>query len=558
MKNKSSIPRIVSIVSYIAIFIISSSMIIRGTALNGHFAQLDPFYEETLFALKFDYNDNIPPEQSLQLHSNLITGLDYPVQTDPDPELDNNVTLINHDLHNIRSTFLALENIQRSEYIPLYGTVEWQASLPYFKYITIYNLPSGENVIQTQDLMGLTLKLDREPFENDEYLVGYANIPLDFLEFIFESINTVQIKQNSIDGLSSSIDIPKFSSIIPMDVEIKENKNELMITIEYSNITYLFQTDPIDSEQIVTFNLSDKFVLVEFESMRFSTRILKYSTSTNVGAEIQVEMKVGGIRNLLINEELPSSTIWSDSTETYIEKHYKELFSLEETISWYKGDDIEKRLLLFSDTSLSFLVSHNLGVLEGVESTENSYVKIDGYNTSREDLIQSDIMISDNVTITQNEDVLFINHIKGKDYALHQDPKSTSWELTPAKIRSLAINQHPSLSGNILFLEESSILNSLMVDGLKRFIANATLSSLSEEQLLKIATLYLPSAEYIQEFQIDSWLGYPTKIKSTTTTILDSNNLDIGVSKISNIPFLSSILSLSLMVLYQVRIRRKK
>ncbi|MHA2095823.1 MAG: hypothetical protein ACW98F_14475, partial [Candidatus Hodarchaeales archaeon] len=194
---------------------------------------------------------------------------------------------------------------------------------------------------------------------------------------------------------------------------------------------------------------------------------------------------------------------------------------------------------------------------EGSESKKSSSVIIDGVNTSNEELIQNDIAVKDNITLTQKEDLLFINQIKGHDYALQQDPATKQWSLTSANIKSIALNQHPSLSGNILFLEEGSILNSLIVDSVQRFVSNMSTRALSADQLLKIATLYLTSAEYIQEFQIDTWMGYPTKINVLSTAILESNNLGIGLSKISNFPFFTGFLSIALLVVYHVRKRAK-
>ena len=259
---------------------------------------------------------------------------------------------------------------------------------------------------------------------------------------------------------------------------------------------------------------------------------------------------------MIINEGLPSEMRWDEATETHIEKEYTDLINVNETVSWYKGDDIDQRMALFSQASLSFLFSHNLGVIEGSESKKNSTLAIDGRNISEEELSQNDILAKENITISQNEYLLFTNHIKGHDYALQQDPKTQEWSLISASIKSIALNQHPSLSGNLLFLEEASLLNPLMTDAIQRFIANETTSSLSTDQLLKTATLYLTSAEYFQEFQIESWTGNPTKMKSVSTAILESNNLEIGLSRISYYSLITGFVSLSILVVYHMKRRR--
>ncbi len=555
MSFRSSVIRLGFTFVFLFVVLTSFNVGVVGK-INYQFEQLDPFYQESLFGLRFDYNNDISPGQSLQLFDNILTGQEFGIETDPNPNIDNNITLVGHDSHGIKSAFLAVENIKRTEFIPLFGTVEWQASLPYFKYLSVYSLPSGESVILTQDLLGLTLNLDGHDFVDDQYLVGYANIPLDILEFLFDSINSVHMVKNSIHGYVPSNDIRSYSSTNPMEISIQENYNELVITATYSNISYLFQTNPINIEQISSFRISDKFLLIEFESLSFSTRILKYSTSTNTGVETQLEMNVGTIQNLVINEELPSEVIWQGASETHVEKEYSELIRVNDTFSWYKGDDINKRMSLFNQASLSFLVSHNLGVVEGSESKKSSTVSIDGRNTSREELIQSDIVATENITLTQNEDLLFINHIKGHDYALHQDPNTEKWSVIPTTIKSIALNQHPSLSGNILFLEEASLLNSLIADSVSRFVTNKSILSLNAEQLLKIATLYLTSTEYVQEFQIDSWNGYPTKIRSLSNAVLESKKINIGLSKISHFSFFPGFISLAILVVFLSRKRR--
>ncbi|PWI49683.1 hypothetical protein CEE45_00715 [Candidatus Heimdallarchaeota archaeon B3_Heim] len=557
MGYRSSIIRFCIPTIFLFIIISSFNVGVIGKSLDFQFEQLDPFYQNSLFGIKFDYNSNTPSAESLQLLSDLITGEEFPIQNDLDPEIDNNITMIGHDSHEIKSAFIAVESIKRTESITPFE-VEWQASLPYFKYLSVFSLPSGESVILTQDLLGLALKLDGQNFIYDQYLVGYANIPLKILEFLLDSLNSSQMVQNSIDGHTTTIDIPTFSSIIPMEVEIQENNNELTITTTYSNITYLFQTNGVNIEQISSFSISDKFVLIEFESISFTTRIMKYSTSTNSGVETQVEMNVGAIQNLIINEELPSGLTWNETTEKHIEKEYPGLIRVNDTISWYKGNDIYSRMTLFNHASLSLLVSHNLGVLEGFESKKSSSIKIDGCNTSREELIQSDITAKDNITITQNEDLLFINHIKGHDYALQRDLQTQKWSLTSINIKLVALTQHPSLSGNILFLEESSLLNPFVAESVRRFVANMSTTSLSTEQLLKTANLYLTSAEYVQDFQIESWMGYPTKIKSLSKAILKSNNLDLGLSKISYFSLFPGVFSLAILVVFRVRMRSSR
>ncbi len=527
-----------------------------GNSNSIQFSQLDPFYQQSLFGLRFDYNHGISQENSLQLHTNLVTGQEINDSIDPDPIIDNNISIIGQDSYGIKSLLFATENIGRSEFIPLFGTLEWQASLPYFKYISMFDLPSGESVILTQDILGLALKLDGQNFLTDQYLVGYANIPVEFLEFLFESLNPVQMAENSINGYTSPIDMPNLSNPNPMRISIEENDNELIITMTYTNISYLFQTNPISIEHLSSFSLSENFVLIEFESISYITRILKYSTSSNTGVETQVEMSVGRIRNLLINEKLPSEVSWDSASETHIVKKYEDLINIDETISWYKEVDIEKRMALFNQASLSFLGSHNLGVVSNTESQKNSFLKIDGQNRTKNELLQMDLSAERNISLYQDSNLLLLNQINGYDYALHLEPNLQHWSLSPVSIKSIALNQHPSLSGNILFLDQASILNPFLVDVLRRFTANLSTSTLSAEQILKTATLYLTSAEYIQEYCINSWTGYPTKIKSLSTAILNSNNLEVGLSRISFFPLFPGLLSIFFITVYQTRKRR--
>ena len=526
----------------------SGNLTTIGRSQGYQFSQLSPYYQESLFGVKFDYNSWSSPADSLRFLSNLISKENITDQVDPDTNSDNLMALIGHDSSDIQSAFLAVESIKRTETTPSFGSIEWQTSLPFVKYVLEFALPSGENVILSQDLLGIALKLEGQNFNSDNYQVGYANIPFDFLDFLVSS-------------LSSGSQIPLYSNTTPMTIEIQEKPAGISVTTTYTNISFLFQVDDLDYEQLTSFKLSDQFLLMKFDSFCITVSLLKYSKPTNSGVETHVAIRVGNIINLIINEKFPTTDTWSNSSEVNINTKYRDLVEINETFSWYKNNDILKRMTVFNQSSFSLLLSQNLGILNGASPNNNFQIGVAGQIVPKENLTQQDILVQENVTVSREDDLIYINQLKGHNYVLNEDPTTRKLSVAPLNYNLISLNQHPSLSNNMLFLRETDLVSDFVAESVKHFIDNDSVVALSTDQLLKAANLYLTSAIFIQDFEIVEWKGHPSTIKIQHTAIRETNYVQVNLSNITNFPFLVNILPMVILAGISVkkgRAQRKK
>ncbi len=522
-----------------------------GNIQGFEFNQLDKFFEDNLFGVKFDYNSESPKSEALNLISDIVTGENFSTQNDPDPTTDNILALVGHESRDIFSAFFAVENVKRREFIPLLDFIEWQASLPFVKNLILYDLPSKENAIIAQDFLGMALRLDGQAFDYNHYQVGYANIPYDFLEFFTEALISGSEIQEKIETDSEISQISINSSTSPMSISVSNTENELTVKTTYFNTTYLFQTKDVDFEQIASFDLSDHFLMLQFDEIEISISLLKYSNSMTSGVESHVGIRVGNVINLIINEKRPQEETWSQSSEKHIETNYNGIFDLNDTFSWYRGEEIAQRLSLFNKTSLSLFISQNVGILDGKTNNDNFKIMLSGENISKEALAQNDYPVSDDISILHNEETLVTTIIDGYDFALEENPLTKTSSIIPTSVNLIALNQHPSLSNNILFLRETSLINELVAETVKRFVDNDSLSELSTDQLLKIAKLYMTAAVYIQDIQITDWVGFPTSIISLSTAIRKSDNKALNLSKISDFSPFPGVFSVLILVIYR-------
>jgi hypothetical protein len=471
--------------------LLMSSTAISAESENYLFSQLNPLYQEhTSFGVEFDYHTDpkVPASNAIVLKQDLFTQQLYDNISDPDPNEDNIISMIVHQTPSIQSTVLALEQVKRTH--PLIGSIQWTSIVPYVKFLHHFDLPSGADVVFTQDFLGIALKVNGGGFNPEHYQLGYGNIPLEFLESLYEG---------------------KFSpdTSTTLTAEIHELPLGIRIDMTYSNLTYLFQTENIDFKQVSLMKIANKFILAQFEYITFSVTIRKYASFQIEGIETISEVSIGGVTNLIINEELPVEPIWTNSTQVEIEKTYNEVFTINETISWYEGPDIQKRLDLFSDISFSLLTAHNLGIFNETESLEDIQTTIDGQNRSATELNQADFPITDTIDTFHAGNLLMSAPVRGRNFVIQEEHETGVEPFIPAEIQTIALNQHDGFAGNELFSQETSLFRDLVVDSVKRFTANSNISSLTNDQLNRLSNLYFTDAQYKREFSLPMWTGVP-------------------------------------------------
>ncbi|MFX0206484.1 MAG: hypothetical protein ACFFDT_10905, partial [Candidatus Hodarchaeota archaeon] len=431
---------------------------------------------------------------------------------DPDPMENNSIGLIGHEAYSIKSAIFGLGNIARKQEIVPSVFVEWQTIVPFVKFLHQFSRPSGEIFVLGHDFLGMALKVNGSGYTPDYYQLGYANIPIDFLEFLLENSTITKMNVQKQTKLKIAGEPISFPLNAKKSYEIKEDMNELQIDIIYSNLTYLFQTQSIDLESITELDIADNFIIIQFDSVVFSLILRKYENHGITGIETVIEITIGNVANLIINEELPQNETWDWSTEHMITDSYKGFIPIDETFSWYHGLDIIKRLELFSSVSFSVLTAQNLGMLDETTSNDNLRLVIDDQNRTKEELWQDDIAIKNGFSIFYGVEKLFSAPIKGRDFAIQEDEFSITTNLIPLEIETIALNQHIGLANKLLFLQENSIIRELVAECVQRYSTNQSISQLTTNQLFNAAGLELSSAYYIQDTRVKMWSGFPFKL----------------------------------------------
>lgn len=528
-----------------------------GVQLEYQFDQLNPFFEQNLFGVEFDYNPSKPPDQALYLKTNLLSQTPIQEGVDPEPKENNSIGLIGQEAFGIKSTVLALGDVARTQEIIPSVFVEWQTIVPFVKFLHQFSRPSGETVIMGHDFLGMALKVNGSGFTPDQYQLGYANVPIDFLEFLIEKSTKSKVSTQKQGIMKITEESYPFTPIAKRIFEIQEKMNELQIEVTYSNLTYLFQTSNIDLEQITELNIADHFIIVQFDSVVFSLILRKYENHGITGVETVIEISIGNVINLIINEELPQDQTWDWSSEHWIVENYKEDLPIEETFSWYRNLDIKKRLELFSDISFSFFTAQNLGVLNETTAIDNLRLMIDNQNKTKEELWQNDLSVKDGFSIYYGVEQLFSSPIKGRDFAIQQNGSSGSMKLVPLEIKTIAQSQHVGLASSLLFSQENSLIRELVAECLQRYSTSQSILLLSTDQLFNVAGLDLTSAYYVQDSRVKKWNGLPFKlhlIQFATKTSSDSlqETKKTGLTEISFVPGIIALLILT------VILKRKK
>ncbi|MFX0151952.1 MAG: hypothetical protein ACFFAJ_14275, partial [Candidatus Hodarchaeota archaeon] len=169
------------------ISITTGRILVSGVQLEYQFDQLNSYFAQELFGVEFDYNREQPHEQALYLKTDLLSQTPIQEGSDPDPMENNSIGLIGHEAHGIKSAVFALGNLARKQEIAEPVFVEWQTIVPFVKFLHQFSRPSGETVILGYDFLGMALKVNGSGFTSNYYQLGYANVPIDFLEFLLEN-----------------------------------------------------------------------------------------------------------------------------------------------------------------------------------------------------------------------------------------------------------------------------------------------------------------------------------------------------------------------------------
>ncbi|MCK5616909.1 hypothetical protein KAR91_84385, partial [Candidatus Pacearchaeota archaeon] len=439
----------------------------------------------------------------------------------------------------IKSAFLALEQVKRTQDI-IIDTIEWQTVVPFAKYIHQFTLPTGEDVLLGQDFLGMAVRVNGSGFNPAHYQLGYANVPLDFLELIIPDSN----------GSS-------FNSSVETSVMIQESMNELQIDLTYYNLTFLFQTDSIDLDSLLGLGIAEHLMIVQFDKITYSIVIRKYSHHGTTGVETLSEISIGNAMNLIINEELPQNQNWTDAFDYEIQENFMDYIPISETFSWYQGSDIIKRLQQFSDISFSLITAQNIGVMNGTQAVDNFKVVIDDQNRTAAELDQNNFPVKEEISVLHDEQQLFSTQVKGRNFAVQREEIEGKISLVPIETQVIALNQQSGFADNLLFEQETLLLKELVAECVKRFIADTEVSTLRTNEIINKAGLDFAYPQYIQDFQVMDWSGLQFSINLIQFAVktAPSTSVKTKLSRITFAPTVSGILGL--LVLGVVVKRRK-
>ncbi|MHA1332220.1 MAG: hypothetical protein ACTSR2_14220 [Candidatus Hodarchaeales archaeon] len=499
----------------ISVFIFVSS-ISTSAPISYNFPKLDSLFENDLTGVTIDYNPNIPNSEGITIIKDMIGNLGLAPDNDSDLKNDNIITMIQHKEKGFKSLVYVLNRIKRTEDIPFMSSIEWESIVPYIKYIHQYSLDSGEDILISSDFLGLALKINDSNFDSTEYQLGYPNVPIEFLEFLFENLLTDARINNQQTFSLSDIYSPKASNVT---VSVEKKLQETVISIVFENISYLFQSSKIDLHEISRFELSLKYLIVQFDKLSFDFSFRKYSYGSNKGVETVTQVTIGNVTNLIINEPLPSKETWLFSSEFIIDEKFHEILPINDTFSWYRSSDIQKRMEMFSGLAISIISSQSFCVLNGTTSLPHE-LYVDGNLREHTEIIQQSFNVSHSIESYYNDKVVFESIVKGFDFV-----ELKNNEIVPLKTRLMALNQEKGFSGSLLFLEETSLIRDLVSEGFKRFIGKPNITTISNDQFYRLAELYLTTSEYVREDKIPEWNGKQSKV----------NFIQIGISEFKEI-----------------------
>ncbi|MHA2131811.1 MAG: hypothetical protein ACW99L_17730, partial [Promethearchaeota archaeon] len=142
----------------------SVPLFVQATNQSLQFTQLEEYFDQSFFGIKFDYNSGTSPESALSFMQNEITKEKFTNQSDPDEKSDNIFTLVGHESNEFKTIVLAVDKIKRTETPPFFDPIQWETTVPFSKYSLLFTLQSGEEVILTQDLLGLALRIEDTNF----------------------------------------------------------------------------------------------------------------------------------------------------------------------------------------------------------------------------------------------------------------------------------------------------------------------------------------------------------------------------------------------------------
>jgi len=508
------------------------SLISTNAQNSYNFPKLDRFFENDLTGVTIDYNPNVPNSETITIIKDIVGNLGLPSDNDSDPNNDNIITMIQHKEKGFKSLVYVLNRIKRTEDILFNTSIEWEAIVPYIKYIHQYTLNSGEDILMSSDFLGLALKINGNGYDPTEYQLGYANVPIEFLEFLFESFN-INTRMNDQQTFSfSDIYSPRASNV---SVKIEEKLQETEISIVFENISYLFQSSKIDLHEIISgFELSSKYLIAQFDKLSFVLKFRKYSNDANKGVETITQVTIGNITNLIINEPLPNGESWLFSSEFVIDEEFHVNLAIKDIFSWYRGSDIQKRMEMFSSIAISIISSQSVCVLNNTTSLPHE-LYVDGKLRQHTEIIQQSFNVSQSIKSYYNDNPIFTSIVKGFDFAQLKNN-----EIIPLKTRLMALNHEKGFSGGLLFLEETSLIRDLVSEGFKRFIENSNITTINNDQFYRLAELYFTSSEYIREDRIPEWRGKESKVNFIQIGISDSK--EVNIEKLNQITGFSSIL----------------
>ena len=514
--------------------------------------QLNSYFENDLFGIEFDYDPyatSNQKDQALSFKKDLITQTEINNSVDINPQEDNIIVLVGHESNSFNSAILGIKQVKRTESIGLGDPIIWESAMPFIKIIHNYLLPTGENVILGFDILGIALKVNDSSFNPTHYQLGYANLPLDLISLLSGlGIANGAFIPDSISNESTE------NSTFDMQIELEESGNNLKVDFIYSNLTYLFQTEKIDFFDV---DLAEHVILAQFDEIRFSINIRKYVQHGNAGIETMIEISIGNVINLIIDEALPDGPTWENALNYSVQKDFSPFLEIDEIFSWYQGTDINTRMSLFSDIAFSVITAQNIGIVNGTESSDNIVIFVDNQNQTKEGLLKSDFSVEKEISCFFNDDLLLTSQVQGRNFAIQSIDTGNELSLTPVISKALAVNKHYGFAHNNLFLHETSLLRDIVADCIRRFVNDPIVSSLSADNIYNLAGLYFPSAYYIQEFEVTKWTSSKMNL-NLLQFVVQTSSLSGNLNNRGNITNTSAFSGFLGLICLSILIKRQK
>lgn len=519
-----------------------SSLGIERVIIN----DLDDFYKQDTFSIRIDQNSGSETENAIHFIKDLYNNVNFNDSIDSD-EFNNDIYSMAFDkTEEFYTMFLGLEKmtnyVNLSEYS--YPSFSFRNYLPYTKLLNYFTLNNySEDILLSQDFLGLALKVNGSSFPDNRLLMGYPNIPLE----VVKTIDLVTERKQTI--------FPR------PDVESTFSKNDQMveISISYSNISFIFQAQKIGVNSYSDFSVKNTSIIMLLDKLEVKYEIRAFHYEEFWTLEVTPHFIIGNIIEMAIGERIEN-----DLNDFITEKEIiVEPISILKPISFgnftfYRDSAILDRINQFDTFSLNVMTSQNINVNGSQVNLNEPTFFMDEIKQSSLNLREKSIEIDKSIKAKVGDYSFYHSVVEGNNFALLTDKNtnSNSFIKISEYILPWSGSETSGMDNFALFQEENELVMDLVADFVQRIYKDQYLGKSSGEVLITTRMSFFDT-DYILNYEVSTWTGDLLEISPKHILIKEKTDMiNNPLEKITNSEPIFSIFSI--IIIYFIRDRRKK